>query len=70
MQLTILVWVLGILCLILLGVIFSLVRRKEDGAIVINKSDPMKDMYTLELYIPFGELDTKKTVVFKVQEDK
>ena len=69
MQLTILAWVLGILCLILSGVIFSLIRRKEDGAIVINKTDPMKDMYTLELYIPFGELDKKKKVIFKVHEE-
>ena len=69
MSLKVLAWVLGILCLILLGVIFALIRKREDGAIVINKADPMKDTYTLELYIPFGELDTKKKVVFKVREE-
>ncbi len=69
MPLTTLVWVLGVLCLILLGVIFVLGRKREDGAIVINKTDPMKDTYTLELYIPFGELDSRKTVVFKVHNE-
>lgn len=69
MSLEALTWVLGILCLILLMVIFSLLKKKGDGAIVINKSDPMKDTYTLELYIPFGELDTRKTVIFKVRQE-
>ena len=69
MQLTTLVWVLGILCLILLGGIFVMCRKREDGAIVINKTDPMKDTYTLELYIPFGELDNRKTVIFKVHNE-
>lgn len=69
MSLTPLAWVLGILCLVLLMIIFSLLKKKGDGAIVINKSDPMKDTYTLELYIPFGELDTRKTVIFKVRQE-
>ena len=69
MSLKLLAWVLGILCLILVAIIFSLLKKKEDGAIVINKTDPLKDTYTLELYIPFGELDTKKKVVFKVREE-
>lgn len=69
MSLKLLAWVLGILCLILVAIIFSLLKKKEDGSIVINKTDPMKDTYTLELYIPFGELDTKKKVVFKVREE-
>jgi len=29
----------------------------------------MKDTYTLELYIPFGELDEKKKVIFKGHEE-
>lgn len=49
--------------------IFLAQKKKEDGAIVINKADPMKDTYTLELYIPFGELDEKKKVIFKVHEE-
>lgn len=69
MSLKVLAWVLGILCLILVAIIFSLLRKKEDGAIVINKADPMKDTYTLELYIPFGELDKKRKVIFKVYEE-
>ena len=41
-------------------------RKKPDGAIVVDTDDPEKDTYTLELYIPFGELDTKKDVVFRI----
>ena len=70
MSLSLLVWVLGVICLILVLVIFLLLKRKEDGAIVINKTDPMKDTYTLELYIPFGELDNRESVVFRVKEMK
>ena len=42
--------------------------KKPDGKILINTSDPMKDVYTLELHIPFGELDNRKTVIFEVEK--
>ena len=42
--------------------------KKPDGKILINYSDPMKDVYTLELNIPFGELDNRKTVIFEVEK--
>lgn len=41
-------------------------NRKPDGAIVVNTDDPEKDTYTLELYIPFGELDERKDVTFQI----
>ena len=44
-------------------------RRKSDGYLVINKHDPDKDYYKLELLVPFGELENLKTVTFKVIEE-
>ena len=41
-------------------------HKKPDGYIRVNKSDPNKDTYTLELDIPFGELDDRKEVIFAV----
>lgn len=39
------------------------------GAICINTSDPEKDIYRLELDIPFGELDTKRAVIFEIRHE-
>lgn len=46
------------------------IKHKVDGYIRINTHDPEKDVYTLELWIPFGELDLRKNVVFKVSKDE
>ena len=40
--------------------------KKPDGYIRINKTNPNKDTYTLELNIPFGELDSRDSVIFAV----
>ena len=56
------------LCIFLELIIIRLANRK-DGVIVVNKTDPMKDTYKLELYIPFGELDNRKDVVFRVRHE-
>ena len=50
----------------ILTYIFS--HGKYDGIMRINKHDPMKDTYTLELHIPFGEIDNRKRIIFKVEE--
>ena len=42
----------------------------SDGEIVINYSDPKKDVYRIELGIPFGEIDRRKIVIFKVEKEK
>lgn len=59
-----LVIILSIFCIILIGLLIKAQGAKPDGYIVINKSDPNEDVYTLELNIAFGELDVKKKVIF------
>ena len=64
--------ILAIICVLL---IIYILRKKDpqkgpDGYIRINKSDPNKDTYTLELNIPFGELDERKQVIFDVISDE
>ena len=63
--LAIVAWVLLILSLI---VIFK--NRKTDGTIIINEEDPMKETYTLEVHIPFGEMHRRKRIVFGVKKVK
>lgn len=55
-----------LIALIAMAVIHIRHNRKPDGAIVVNTDDPEKDTYTLELYIPFGELDRREDVKFKI----
>jgi hypothetical protein len=38
----------------------------NDGSLVIDKSDPSKDTYSLEPSISFDEIDKKDTITFKV----
>ena len=56
---------------LLIWIIYSIrnIQRNPDGYIRINTNDPEKDTYTLELMIPFGELDNRKSVYFKVVKD-
>lgn len=44
-------------------------RPKTVGCIRINTSDPEKDIYSLELAVPFGELDVQKKVIFTIEKD-
>lgn len=63
-------FVLAMIISFLLGVMFTLTTpKKSDGVIRVNKSDPMKDTYTLELMISFGELDERKRIIFDVLKD-
>lgn len=56
-----------IICFLELLIIIKVLTAKPDGYIVVNQLDPEKDVYTLELGIPFGELDTRKRVVFYIR---
>lgn len=40
-----------------------------EGTLVINTTDPEKDVYNLELNVPVEELSEKKTIMFKVNSD-
>ena len=68
-----LVGVCFLACLIAEALLYILAqkdkREKTVGKILINKSDPMKDTYTLELSVPFGELDQMDEVIFKIQHE-
>lgn len=57
------------------GIIIGLVpyilsnRNELDGYMVINDSDPNKDVYTLEMMIPFGEIPNKNRLILGVIKD-
>ena len=58
-----------LLAMILLTYLIKMIIKRPDGYILINTNDPEKDTYTLELSIPFGELDNRKIVIFKIRKD-
>jgi hypothetical protein len=37
-----------------------------DGSLVVDKSDPIKDVYSLEVTTPVHEIDAKKTITLNV----
>lgn len=43
---------------------------KYDGALVIDSSDPDKDLYSFEVGAPLDELSDKRTLTFKVQNPR
>lgn len=59
-------WLLAIIAITYL---VKVLIKRPDGYILINTNDPEKDTYTLELSIPFGELDNRKIVIFKIRKD-
>ena len=56
-------------CLVELILLVRLTGVKKVGCIRINTSDPEKDIYSLELEVPFGELDRRKKVIFEILHD-
>ena len=57
------------LCIFLLLKLILKSRAPKVGCIRINTSDPEKDIYTLELNVPFGELDKQKEVLFEIKHE-
>lgn len=53
--------------LIELVLLVRLSAIKKVGTIMINTSDPEKDIYSLELEVPFGELDKRSKVYFEIK---
>ena len=64
--LLLILWAIAALLLISKAIFFKKRPKKYDGAIRVNTSDPEKDTYTLELYIPFGELEKRTNVTFEI----
>lgn len=62
---------IGVLIVIIFVLLFLLMksRVKTVGCIRINTSDPEKDVYSLELDVPFGELDYQKKVIFTIAKE-
>lgn len=61
---------LSIGCFIV-GFIFAMVlqrfkKSRYDGALVINYSDPTKDVYRLEVHAPMDTIHLKKSLIFEV----
>ena len=56
-------------CLVELILLVRSAGAKKVGCIRINTSDPEKDIYSLELEVPFGELDRRKKVIFEILHD-
>lgn len=52
---------------VLLGI--SSANYKGDGSIVVNTTDPEKDVYRLELNYPVTDLSEKKNVTFKINNE-
>ena len=67
MNLTVLLIITGILNLIECFIIFR--KKKPDGQIRIDLEDPMKDTYTLELFIPLGELNNRTNVNLMITKE-
>lgn len=65
----ILIVVSWLLVVILLAALLLVTKKRTDGAMVVNHSDPEKDTYRLELYIPFGEIDNKKILRLAVIDE-
>lgn len=57
------------ICLVELILLARAAGTKKVGCIRINTSDPEKDIYSLELEVPFGELDRQKRVIFEILHD-
>ena len=60
---------LTFVCIVELILLVRLSGAKKVGCIRINTSDPEKDIYSLELEVPFGELDRQKKVIFEILHD-
>lgn len=61
--------VTALICAVTL-VIFLLVlllHKKKDGALVIDTSDPEKDLYQLKIDVPLESLPKKKSIVLKIE---
>lgn len=57
-----------------LGVVLTLAKRGwssvMDGSIVVNQSDPAKDVYSIELNGPLEDLTANKSVALKVVSEQ
>ena len=55
---------------ILIGVVIAKLFQKKDGELVIDLSNPEKDLYQLRFETPLEELPKRKKVVFKIKVER
>ena len=56
-----------IICGFIFGYILGIGKKlKPDGFFKVNTTDPDKDVFTLELTCPIGEIPTKEYIIFQV----
>ena len=55
---------------ILIGVVISKLFQKNDGELVIDLSNPEKDLYQLRFETPLEELPKRKKVTFKIKVER
>ena len=55
---------------ILIGVIIAKLFQKKDGELVIDLSNPEKDLYQLRFETPLEKLPNRKKVIFKVKVER
>ena len=60
--------ILLIICSLIFGILIGKGDRPTpDGFFLVNTTNPDKDVFTLELACPIGEIPTKKYVIFEVK---
>lgn len=60
--------IIAVLLSFIAGYIYGQSRIHKDGTLVINTSDPSKDIYSMEFNYPLNRIDDRKIFVFDVKK--
>lgn len=55
---------------ILIGVLIAKLFQKKDGELVVDLSNPDKDLYQMRFETPLEDLPKRKKVVFKIKVER
>lgn len=44
-------------------------QKSYDGALVVNETDPMKDVYSLQIDVPLSELKNKAALNLRIRDE-
>ena len=55
---------------ILIGVVIAKLFQKKDGELVIDLSNPDKDLYQMRFETPLEDLPKRKNVIFKIKVER
>ena len=62
-----LAYILSVVASLVAGYIYGQSKIHKDGTLVINTSDPNKDIYSMEFNYPLNRIDDRKIFVFDVR---